>query len=199
MVPTALAGGAARRTAAQADGGRACTCAARKGTQPRVLKPGCSTKGTQPRVLKQALTKATQSRVLNQGCSNNGTHKGYSNAAAKVLSGACGRSRGKSVGSARQCCAHSEYGSTYRVLTYSRGTPGVPTLRGALPGGGGAQRCARVQREGGYSRGTHGVLIGYSQGTHEVLKGYCASRHARESLSGACGSQFRTQREAHRA
>ncbi len=32
MVPTALAGGAARRTAAQADGGRACTGAARKGT-----------------------------------------------------------------------------------------------------------------------------------------------------------------------
>jgi hypothetical protein len=38
--------------------------------------------------------------------------------------------------------------------TYSRGAPGVPTLRGALPGGGGAQRCARVQRQEGYSRGT---------------------------------------------
>ena len=50
MLPTALAGGAARRTAAQADGGRACRGAAHegysRGTQTSVLKPGYSNKGT---------------------------------------------------------------------------------------------------------------------------------------------------------
>jgi hypothetical protein len=56
--------------------------------------------------------------------------------------------------------------------THSRGTPRAPALRGALPGGGGAQRCAaRVQRQEGYSRGTPRVLIGYSHGTHGVLPG----------------------------
>ncbi len=39
MMPTALVGGAARRTAAQADGGQAGTGTARKGTQ-RVLEKG---------------------------------------------------------------------------------------------------------------------------------------------------------------
>ncbi len=45
MIPTALVGGAARRTAAQADGGRACTATARKGTQ-RVLNHGYLKGGT---------------------------------------------------------------------------------------------------------------------------------------------------------
>ncbi len=103
---------AARRTAAQADGGRACRGAARcgyskgtqtrvlnkgtqrvlkrgystKGTQPRVLNQGYSTKGTQPRVLNRGYsTEGTQPRVLNQGCSTKGTQKGTQ---PRVLRGA---------------------------------------------------------------------------------------------------------------
>ncbi len=124
------------------------------------------------------------------------------------------------MGSARQCCAHSEYGRTYRVLTgYSKGTPShgvltgyfysrVPTLRGALAGGCGAQRSARACSD---RKGTPRVLIGcprvltgYSEGadrvpkgTHEVLTHNCAPRHARESLSGGCGSLCRTRRAVH--
>jgi hypothetical protein len=98
-----------------------------------------------------------------------GTQKG-TGSSGKSASGACGSIRGKSVGSARQCCAHSEYGSTYRVLTgYLKGTPShgvltgyfyfrVPTLRGALTGGCGAQRSARALND---RKGTHGVLPGY--------------------------------------
>jgi hypothetical protein len=94
-------------------------------------------------------------RVLKQGYSKKGTHS-----SGETPSGACGSIRGKSVGSARQCVLGAlgvrlvlADGSIYRVLTgysqvvrhtHSRGTSWVPTLRGALTGGGGA--LARVQR-----------------------------------------------------
>jgi hypothetical protein len=113
-------------------------------------------------------------RVLNQGYST----KEYSNKGTQNINCSI---RGRIGG---QCwavlCAlgvwqyisgsHGVLKGYSQVLgTHSRGTPGVPTLRGALTGGGGAQRCARVQREEGYSRGTHRVMIGYFK---RVLTGY---------------------------
>jgi hypothetical protein len=89
IMPTALAGGAARRTAAQADGGRAGTATAHKGTQ-RVFKHGCSKrvlkKGTQKGYSKRdakGYAKGYSKRVLEKGCSkkgysNSGTRKGHS-------------------------------------------------------------------------------------------------------------------------
>jgi hypothetical protein len=165
MLPTALAGGAARRPAARADGGRACRGAARTGTQ-RVLKQGWSKKGTRKGYSKQG----TQNRVLKIGFSKQGTHR-----SGETPSSACGRIPGQLLGSARQGCAHSEYGSTYRVLTgHSKGTPSHGVLTGYSWGthtSGSShrpRRCAamraRVQRQEGYSRGTPRVLIGCSRG-----------------------------------
>jgi hypothetical protein len=74
-MPTALVGGAARRTAAQADGGRACTGKARKGTQ-RVLEKGYS-KGVLKRVLEQGTHQGTQKAVLKRGPQKRGPQEGY--------------------------------------------------------------------------------------------------------------------------
>jgi hypothetical protein len=115
-----------------------------KGTQPRVLNQGYSTKGAQPRVLNQ--------RVLNQGYSTEGTQRVLKAAAKRfrVLAAVLVGNRWNALGSVVHVwtmVVHIGYSwGTQRVLpatAYSRGTPGVPTLRGALTGGGGAQRCAR--------------------------------------------------------
>jgi hypothetical protein len=136
-------------------------------------------------------------RVLKRGYSTRVLKRG-TRSSGEGASGACGRIRRIMGG---QCSAvlctlgvWQYVSGTHGVLkAYSRGTPGVPTLRGALPGGGGAQRCARVQRQEGYSRGTPRVLIGCSR----VLTGYAhgtahPATHA-APLSGGCGSLCRTQ------
>jgi hypothetical protein len=135
--------------------------------------------GTQERALK-GYSKGTQ-RVLERDSRRK--LQGYSQQWRNCF-GCLWQYSWKLVSSARKCCAHSEYGSTYRVLkgysqprrTYSRGTPGVPTLRGALPGGGGARARAATGRVlTGYSKGADRVLsrvlTGYSRGTPRVLVG----------------------------
>ena len=65
-MPTALVGGAARRTAAQAAGGRACTATARKGTQ-RVFKHGYSKKRVQKNGTQKGYAKGDAKRGLKGG------------------------------------------------------------------------------------------------------------------------------------
>ncbi len=78
-MPTALVGGALRRTAAQAAGGRACTATARKGTQ-RGFKHGYSKIGHEKTVLKRGRKRGTQKGGLEKGTqigySDSGTQEG---------------------------------------------------------------------------------------------------------------------------
>jgi hypothetical protein len=168
MMPTALVGGAARRTAAQADGVQACMGTARKGTA---------------RMCNDVRVLQGHSRGTHATCRAPAT-LARARAAARVR-----RGRHRTARAPWQCGGRPEYVlrsiSQMGTLQYSRGTPrGTPSSSGSAfcragcIDGAAAGTAAQFGRHRSFVGllWRYWVLTGYSRGTHGVPKEYCISR-----------------------